>query len=60
LDCLSKEQLYQISKFLNNWTPTLHHQATQDNSIDRRCVPSMAGNHRPCSPMSKQSSSGSP
>ncbi len=37
LDCLSKGQLYQLSKFLNNWTPTLHHRATQDNSIDRRC-----------------------
>jgi hypothetical protein len=28
---------YQLSKFINNWTPTLHHCATQDNSIDQRC-----------------------
>jgi hypothetical protein len=28
---------YQLSKFINNWTPTLHHRATQNNSIDCRC-----------------------
>jgi hypothetical protein len=39
---------YQLSKFINNWTPTLHHRATQDNSIDRQCferVQSMARNN---------------
>jgi hypothetical protein len=34
---LTKGQQYQLAKFTHNWTPTLHQQATQDNSIDRHC-----------------------
>jgi hypothetical protein len=37
LESKTKGEHYQLSKFINNWTPTLHHGATQDNSIDRRC-----------------------
>jgi hypothetical protein len=32
---LSAGRQYQLSKFAHNWTPTLHQQATQDNSIDQ-------------------------
>ena len=27
----------QISKFVHDWTPTLHHCTTMDNSIDCQC-----------------------
>jgi hypothetical protein len=34
---LTKGRQFQFSKYAHNWTPTLHQQATQDNSINRRC-----------------------
>jgi hypothetical protein len=34
---LTKGQQFQLAKYAHNWMPTLHQQATQDNSIDRRC-----------------------
>jgi hypothetical protein len=37
LESKTTREHYQLSKFINNWTPTLHHRATQDISIDRRC-----------------------
>jgi hypothetical protein len=30
-------QQFQLAKYAQNWTPTLHQHATQDNSIYRRC-----------------------
>jgi hypothetical protein len=34
---LTKGRQFQLSKYAHNWTPTLHQQATQDNSINQHC-----------------------
>jgi len=34
---MSFGQRIQISKFIHDWTPTRHHLAKIDNSVDRRC-----------------------
>ena len=37
LKAVSIGRRFQLSKFAHEWTPTLHHLAKIDNSIDRRC-----------------------